>query len=113
MICKILLDLCLVCCSRRDIPRQSYMMHSLHCARNIALCPRCDEPVPRAELEQHNRELHANIDCSLCARPVEACKLEEHQVRDLEKEIFSLHEREKIPPLLSLHWKVSMNHPVS
>ena len=77
----ILLYLCLVYYpSRRDIPRQSYMMHSLHCARNIALCPKCDEPVPRAELDQHNcpNEL---MNCSLCGKQVAACKMEEHQVR--------------------------------
>lgn len=70
---------------RRDIPRQSYMMHSLHCARNIALCPKCDEPVPRAELEQHNRQLHASMECSLCGKQVEACKMEDHQKSECPK----------------------------
>lgn len=55
-------------------------MHTLHCARNIALCPDCDEPIPRGELEEHKEEFHSLKDCpSLCGEKVEACKLEEHQ----------------------------------
>ena len=72
-------------------------MHSLHCARNIALCTKCDEPVPRAELDQHNKELHADIACSLCGKLVEACKMEEHQVIKI---FLSL--REGINPALSV-----------
>jgi len=58
---------------------QNYRMHTLHCARNIALCPDCDEPIPRGELEEHKEEVHGLQDCPLCAEKVEACKLEEHQ----------------------------------
>lgn len=54
-------------------------MHSLHCARNIALCPDCDEPIPRGELEEHKEEVHGLKDCPMCAEKVEACKLEDHQ----------------------------------
>ena len=76
----------LSCCrypSRRDIPRQSYMMHTLHCARNIALCADCDEPVPRAELEDHMAEFHSRTECELCNQSVEACKMETHQVSQI------------------------------
>ena len=55
-------------------------MHTLHCARNIALCPDCDEPIPRGELEEHKAEVHGLKDCSMCGEKVEACKMEEHQV---------------------------------
>jgi len=64
---------------RRDIPMQNYRMHTLHCARNIALCPDCDEPIPRGELEEHKAEVHGLKDCSMCGKKVEACKMEEHQ----------------------------------
>ena len=42
--------------SKRDIPCQSYQMHTLHCARNIALCDICDEPIPKREFEEHKKE---------------------------------------------------------
>eukprot|EP00092_Neocalanus_flemingeri_P014217 GFUD01015337.1.p1 GENE.GFUD01015337.1~~GFUD01015337.1.p1 ORF type:complete len:1160 (-),score=218.81 GFUD01015337.1:340-3819(-) len=64
---------------RRDIPSHNYQMHSMHCARNIALCPDCDEPIPRGELEEHKEEVHGLKDCPLCAEKIEACKLEDHQ----------------------------------
>ena len=68
---------------------QNYRMHSLHCARNIALCPDCDEPIPRGELEEHKEEVHGLRDCPLCAEKVEACKLEDHQVTDQYHEMVS------------------------
>lgn len=64
---------------RRDIPAANYRMHSLHCARNIALCPVCDEPVPRGELEEHQQELHSSKQCNDCGEKIEASKLEEHK----------------------------------
>ena len=42
--------------SKRDIPVQSYQMHTLHCARNITLCDICDEPIPKREFEEHKKE---------------------------------------------------------
>jgi len=72
---------------RRDIPASSYMMHSLHCARNIALCTVCDEPVPRAELEQHKQELHSSKQCPDCGEKVEASKLEEHKTSLCQKRV--------------------------
>jgi hypothetical protein len=62
-------------------------MHSLHCARNIALCPACDEPVPRAELEEHTREQHAARECPDCGAGVEAAKLAEHRAVTCTKRI--------------------------
>ena len=59
-------------------------MHSLHCARNIALCPDCDEPIPRGELEEHKAEVHGLVECPMmCGEKVEACKLDDHKVNSL------------------------------
>ena len=53
-------------------------MHSLHCARNIALCPQCEEPIPRAEMEDHVKSTHGRVECQQCNAQIEACKLSEH-----------------------------------
>ena len=57
-------------------------MHSLHCARNIALCPDCDEPIPRGELEEHKAECAGRlVECPMmCGEKVEAGKLDDHKV---------------------------------
>jgi len=72
---------------RRDIPAANYRMHTMHCARNIALCPVCDEPVPRGELEEHKQENHAKKHCPDCGASIEASKLEEHKTSLCEKRI--------------------------
>ena len=65
--------------SRREIPAGNYQMHVVHCARNIALCKHCDEPVPRGELEDHIREFHSKVDC-VCGEKIDKPKLEYHKV---------------------------------
>ena len=59
----------------------------VHCARNITLCKACDEPIPRAEYEEHvAEECPARlVECSLCGARVEAAKLEDHKVRREER----------------------------
>ena len=86
--------------SRRDIPASSYMMHSLHCARNIALCTVCDEPVPRAELEQHKQEFHSSKQCPDCGEMVEASKMEEHKTSLCQRRV-------EICPFCALNQEVS------
>ena len=68
--------------SRRGIPGASYQLHVVHCARNITLCKACDEPIPRAEYEEHVAEEcpMRMVECSLCGARVEAAKLENHKV---------------------------------
>ena len=55
-------------------------MHEVHCRRNIVLCERCQEPVPRSEMEAHTEEMHAEEPCGLCGRKFEKCELDDHQV---------------------------------
>ena len=87
MIPILILRLIMMAPSRRDIPAANYRMHSMHCARNIALCPVCNEPVPRGELEEHKQENHAKKQCPDCGASIEASKLEEHKTSLCEKRI--------------------------
>lgn len=66
--------------SKRDIPVKNYRMHTLHCARNVMLCPECQEPIPRSELEEHQKEEHSLKTCDLCNAQMEPKELAEHKV---------------------------------
>ncbi|XP_060533214.1 TRAF-type zinc finger domain-containing protein 1-like isoform X2 [Cylas formicarius] len=44
-------EVCANC--KKDIPQRNYVMHTMHCARNITLCKNCTEPIPKIEYESH------------------------------------------------------------
>jgi hypothetical protein len=54
-------------------------MHSVHCHRNIAVCGKCGEPVPRNELAEHEEEEHRDVTCE-CGDVLENCLLAKHKV---------------------------------
>ncbi|KAK4878132.1 hypothetical protein RN001_010638 [Aquatica leii] len=47
------LEICGNC--KREIPHHNYVMHSMHCARNISLCAKCKEPIPKSDIEKHTQ----------------------------------------------------------
>lgn len=42
--------------SKKEIPQPNYVMHTMHCARNITLCKVCNEPIPKLEYETHREK---------------------------------------------------------
>ncbi|KAJ8969566.1 hypothetical protein NQ314_001687 [Rhamnusium bicolor] len=46
--------------NKKEIPQFNYVMHSMHCARNITLCKNCKEGIPKAQFEEHKK---------ICDRP--------------------------------------------
>ena len=44
-------EMCMNC--KRDVSCSNYQMHTAHCARHITLCKKCDEPVPKKDIENH------------------------------------------------------------
>ncbi|XP_067119106.1 TRAF-type zinc finger domain-containing protein 1-like isoform X2 [Centruroides vittatus] len=65
---------------KKDIAAANYLMHTMHCQRNIVLCKKCNEPVCRNEIEIHNTEMHSQIVCEKCSKVMECWKLEEHKL---------------------------------
>ncbi|XP_078102922.1 XIAP-associated factor 1 isoform X2 [Sander vitreus] len=47
--------------------------------RFLCLCPDCDEPVPREQLNQHREEQHTQVRCSKCNQKIERCHLLDHE----------------------------------
>lgn len=41
--------------SKKEIPQTNYVMHTMHCARNITLCKICKEGIPKTKYEEHQR----------------------------------------------------------
>ncbi|XP_013775853.1 TRAF-type zinc finger domain-containing protein 1-like isoform X2 [Limulus polyphemus] len=70
---------------KRDIAISNYVLHSAHCQRNITLCSKCHEPVPRNELESHCNDVHKTVMCSKCGEMMEKGKLEDHQKESCSK----------------------------
>ncbi|XP_046385271.1 TRAF-type zinc finger domain-containing protein 1-like isoform X2 [Ischnura elegans] len=64
---------------KRDIPSVNFVMHSIHCARNITLCTLCEEPVPRSEMDSHQAEFHSLKDCEACGERFDVAQLREHK----------------------------------
>ncbi|XP_066153760.1 TRAF-type zinc finger domain-containing protein 1-like isoform X2 [Euwallacea fornicatus] len=50
---------------KKEIPQQNYVMHTIHCARNITLCKVCNEPIPKIEYEVHREKCRSVIKKSI------------------------------------------------
>lgn len=70
---------------KRDISAVNFVMHEMHCMRNITLCKHCQEPVPKAEIDLHFEETHAKIACEKCGVQVEKSVLEKHEEDECSK----------------------------
>ncbi|KAM3957883.1 LOW QUALITY PROTEIN: uncharacterized protein ACR2FA_008154 [Aphomia sociella] len=66
---------------KREIPAVNYTIHTVHCARNIRVCPVCKEPVLQHELQEHHEKLHKLLPCKQCGESVCGTDLEDH-IRD-------------------------------
>uniref|UniRef100_A0A8D8SMV5 TRAF-type zinc finger domain-containing protein 1 n=1 Tax=Cacopsylla melanoneura TaxID=428564 RepID=A0A8D8SMV5_9HEMI len=64
---------------KKDVPVNNYLNHSIHCPRNIRLCPRCNEPYPIIEMESHIDQDHAEVVCPDCYEFMEAADLPSHK----------------------------------
>ncbi|XP_034241617.1 uncharacterized protein LOC117645483 isoform X1 [Thrips palmi] len=64
---------------QRPIAASNYVIHSLHCQRNLMKCDKCGEAVPRSGLEEHDFEFHSKVNCPDCHMSVERPQLDTHK----------------------------------
>ncbi len=84
-------------------------MHNLHCHRNVRLCKKCEEPVPISEMEAHEEEYHAMVECK-CKAKIEKGNLEDHEVVSLLfRSYFSNRETKSHFACLPVLWILSNN----
>ncbi|XP_065334682.1 TRAF-type zinc finger domain-containing protein 1-like isoform X5 [Cloeon dipterum] len=74
------MEICSNC--KREIRSVNYVTHSVHCHRNIVICNKCNEPVPRAELAAHDASEHKLRSCSACGAQVEKALMQKHAKED-------------------------------
>lgn len=80
---SVTLSLILASCfdsSQRPIAASNYVIHTLHCQRNLMKCDKCGEAVPRSGLEEHDLEFHSKVNCPDCHMSVERPHLDTHKV---------------------------------
>ncbi|NWW76278.1 XAF1 factor, partial [Climacteris rufus] len=71
--------------SKRDVSAANFSLHETHCMRFLTLCPECDEPVARKDMEDHQAEVHKQIRCSLCHQSMQQYQLEYHENKECQK----------------------------
>ncbi|XP_059479327.1 TRAF-type zinc finger domain-containing protein 1-like isoform X3 [Neocloeon triangulifer] len=74
------MEICSNC--KREIRSVNYVTHSVHCHRNIVVCNKCNEPVPRAELAEHDANEHRLKSCRDCGAQVEKALMQKHVKED-------------------------------
>lgn len=50
----------------------------MHCVRNITLCPHCDDPVAKSDLEHHIAEQHTKATCPHCSAVLQKSEVDKH-----------------------------------
>uniref|UniRef100_A0A667ZNW8 XIAP associated factor 1 n=1 Tax=Myripristis murdjan TaxID=586833 RepID=A0A667ZNW8_9TELE len=66
----------------KEVAEANFALHESHCRRFLCLCPDCEEPVPKEQLDQHRLDQHTQVKCSRCNRKVERCHLMDHECEE-------------------------------
>uniref|UniRef100_A0A668A5H7 XIAP associated factor 1 n=1 Tax=Myripristis murdjan TaxID=586833 RepID=A0A668A5H7_9TELE len=70
----------------KEVAEANFALHESHCRRFLCLCPDCEEPVPKEQLDQHRLDQHTQADeceerlqcCKFCELEVPWKELDEH-----------------------------------
>uniref|UniRef100_A0A8D2PJR2 TRAF-type zinc finger domain-containing protein 1 n=1 Tax=Zosterops lateralis melanops TaxID=1220523 RepID=A0A8D2PJR2_ZOSLA len=86
-----------LCCNleacKKDIPAVNFIIHEIHCRRNIEICPYCSDSIPKSEMKNHIDSEHVQVRhisasscplrpvlCQFCEIQLAFNKLQEHEL---------------------------------
>uniref|UniRef100_W5MIJ4 XIAP associated factor 1 n=1 Tax=Lepisosteus oculatus TaxID=7918 RepID=W5MIJ4_LEPOC len=74
---------------KKEVALSNFALHESHCKRFLCVCPFCDEPVPREQMDQHRDTEHKQVRCPQCHEQMEKWQLEEHQAEQCQERLAS------------------------
>uniref|UniRef100_A0A8C9UCM8 TRAF-type zinc finger domain-containing protein 1 n=1 Tax=Serinus canaria TaxID=9135 RepID=A0A8C9UCM8_SERCA len=63
---------------KKDIPAVNFVIHEIHCRRNIEICPYCSDSIPKSEMKNHIESEHVQVTCK-CRMKMESSLLKDHE----------------------------------
>ncbi|NWH97679.1 TRAD1 protein, partial [Tichodroma muraria] len=63
---------------KKDIPAVNFIIHEIHCRRNIEICPYCSDSIPKSEMKNHIESEHVQVTCK-CRMKMENSLLKDHE----------------------------------
>ncbi|XP_010156163.1 PREDICTED: TRAF-type zinc finger domain-containing protein 1, partial [Eurypyga helias] len=66
---------------KKDIPVANFIVHEIHCSRNIEVCRYCSELIPKSEMKNHIESEHVQVTCK-CRMKIEKCLLTDHEASE-------------------------------
>ncbi|NXY91541.1 TRAD1 protein, partial [Alcedo cyanopectus] len=63
---------------KKEIPAVNFIIHEIHCSRNIEVCRYCSDSVPKAEMKNHIEAEHVQVVCK-CRMKMENGLLKDHE----------------------------------
>nr|XP_033778764.1 XIAP-associated factor 1 isoform X2 [Geotrypetes seraphini] len=67
---------------KRDVAVSNFSLHETHCKRFLVVCTKCDEPVPAAEMGEHQETQHKQVTCKLCNQGIQQYLMETHETEE-------------------------------
>ncbi|XP_035747430.1 TRAF-type zinc finger domain-containing protein 1 isoform X1 [Egretta garzetta] len=63
---------------KKDVPVANFIMHEIHCSRNIEVCRYCSDLIPKSEMKNHIESEHVQVTCK-CGMKIEKRLFEDHE----------------------------------
>ncbi|KAL4687843.1 hypothetical protein H8959_019971 [Pygathrix nigripes] len=70
---------------KRHVASAHFALHEAHCLRFLVLCPECEEPVSRKNMEEHCKVEHQQVGCTMCQQSMQKSSLEFHEANECQE----------------------------